>query len=175
MTVAGGRLVTPVAHSPAEGYLALEVDANGFLKITSVLPGYLPVSSHGYVAGGWYKNSIQFGYSDTVLKVIDNLAIAAGNTTQNLAAVPAGKIWVITNFQFIYIGTSPTAVQIAIVSGGNVARIYRQVSPTSGVGYDRQGWWVMKEGDYAQMQVMGGTANDDIYFHSYGFAVDIAL
>ena len=175
MAVPKGRLVTPVGFDPTGNPLALEVDAAGFLKVVFLGAAQGLVGTHGYVNAAWYKNPIQFGYSTTLGIAVDNLSIPAGNSNQNSSAVPAGWIWVITGFQFIYIGTPPAVVQIALSLNGSVIRVYRQLTPASGVGYDRQGWWVLKEGDYAQMQIIGGTLNDDIYFHAAGFAVQINL
>jgi hypothetical protein len=214
-----GNLVTPVAFNPSGYPLALEVDANGYLKVVLTgAPGSdlltelqqkletaqlqldangalrvilkssditLPVSvaapasglvgTHGYVNGAWKKNPILFGYSDTLLLAYSNTNLAAGFNELLSAAVPAGKIWIVTNINIGYIGTSPVEMGVGIKRGTTTYTIWWERPPVSNVSYNKQGWWVLKEGDKLNNYVSGATAGDDMYFDFQGFAVDINL
>ena len=168
-----GNLVTPVAFDPSGYPLALEVDANGYLKVTQTSPGSLAVAEYGYVNSGWHKNPILYGYSNNVLLNAYSTNLPAGDSYLNLTAVAAGYINVITNISWQYIGTVPTSGAVVIFQGANSFGLYKVLSPASGVHYDRQGWWVLKEADYIALFIKGATAGDDAYIWATGFSVKI--
>jgi len=168
-----GNLVTPVAFNPSGYPLALEVDANGYLKITQTTPGNLAVAAYGYVNSGWHKNPILYGYSDRVLLKANNTNLPAGDSFVNLTPVAAGYINVITNINWQYIGTVPTSVAVTFFYGIEQFGLYKVLSPASGVQYDRQGWWVLKEADYLALSIKGATEGDDAYIWVTGFSVKI--
>ena len=173
MAAPKGKLVTPVAFDPSGYPLALEVDTDGHLKVVFTSPAKGLVGSHGYVGGAWQKNPILFGYSDRLLININNEALAAGNNALDVDPVPAGWLWVVTNFVIMYAGTSPTCIDVFICNAATYVFLYRQRSPVSWAAYDRQGWWVLKEGDFIRYSVNGATLNDNLYGFANGFKVQL--
>lgn len=147
----------------AYGAQPLKVDASGNLKTAEqgtpqvVFPG-----------GGQ-----PFTFSGVVLRAIGTASLAAGTNNIDDSAVPAGEIWVITNLRFQYTGTPPTRVNAALVSGGTGYPLFAVLAPASGQDYDRQGFWVMAEGDVLRVSVTGATLNDDLYLHATGFKTDL--
>ena len=175
MAAPKGRLVTPVGFEPGGYPLALEVDADGHLKVVFASPAKGLVGSHGYVNGAWHKNPIELGYSGVVAYDLKNTSLAAGTNFLNSPTVPVGQLWVITSLSLKYSGTSPTGVGVDIVHDGVTIRIYRQVSPASDVVYDRQGYWILNEDDYLEGYVAGATAGNGLAFSIYGHSIDITL
>ena len=173
MAAPKGKLVTPVAFDPSGYPLALEVDADGHLKVVFTSPAKGLVGSHGYVGGAWQKNPILLGYSDRLLISVSNEALAAGYNVLDIDPVPAGWVWVVTHFAIMYGGTSPDAVDIYICDAATAVFIYRQHSPDSWRLYDRQGWWVLREEDFIRYYVYGATLNDNLYGYANGFKVQL--
>ena len=151
MSAPKGRLVTPVAFD-ASGYpRSLEVDALDRLRVVTA-------------------NS---GYSDRLLIETHNADLAAGTNTLDVDPVPAGWIWVVTHLSMMYIGTVPTSIWVFITHDVTTIRVFQQLSPYSLGLYDRQGWWVLKEGDFIRYRVYGATLHDDFYGHANGFKVQL--
>ena len=175
MAAPKGRLVTPVGFDPSGYPLALEVDADGYLKVSIAAPAAGLVGAHGYVGGAWHKNPIQFGYSDVLNISVENTNIPAGNSYLETLAVPDGCIWVVTNISMVYYGTSPPNI-VALISGAEGELwLFGQKSPVSGISYDRQGWWVLKAGNSLKIYIKNGTAGDDIHLYVTGFVTQINL
>lgn len=128
----------------------------------------------GWLNSAWHRLPLLFGVSDTVRGQVNNTTLAAGTNTLQGTAVPAGKIWVVTNISLRYIGTvAGVALFAQIVSGGTTYSLFNQTPPVSAVMYDRQGWWVLEEGDLIQYSITGATLNDDALLNYVGFAMDI--
>src|SRR3990167_1506957 len=105
-----------------------------------------------------------FSYESAVGQETSNLALAAGTNSINGAAVPAGKVWVLTNFAIRYSGTvAGVALYAALVLAGSARTLFNQLTVTSGLYYDRQGQWVLAAGGNALLTVSGATLNDDAY------------
>jgi len=170
-----GNLVTPVAFDPSGYPLALEVDANGYLKVATASADNFLVGTHGYVSGAWHKSPISLGYSSIVGERIINTNLPAGNSDINSTAVPEGKIHILTNLAYLYIGNTATTLGLGIYRAPTNFTIFVTYSPVSARYYDRQGWWVLKAGDLCRLSVFGATAGDDLYLDIVGFAVDINL
>ena len=151
MAAPKGKLVTPVAFDARGIPRSLEVDALDRLKV---------------VGGG-------FVYSDRLLINVYNNALAAGYNVLDIDPVPAGWVWVVTHFAIMYAGTSPDCIDVYIRDATTTVFIYRQQSPVSWGAYDRQGWWVLKEGDFIEYYVYGATQNDGLYGYANGFKVQL--
>jgi hypothetical protein len=214
-----GNLVTPVAFNPSGYPLALEVDANGYLKVVITgAPGSdlltelqqkletaqlqldangalrvilkssditLPVSvaapasglvgTHGYVSGAWQKNPIQFGYSSAYAERPSNTNLPVGNSSLDTSAIPNGKICILTNLSYLYVGTTATQLGLGIYRSSVNHNLFTQYSPANNVWYDRQGWWLLKSGDVLRVSIYGATAGDKMYGDYVGYMVDINL
>ena len=169
-----GNLVTPVAFDPSGYPLALEVDANGYLKVATASAGNFLVGTHGYVGGAWQKNPILFGYSSGLFELISNANLSAGINYLDTSIVPAGWIWIVTHLCMTYAGTSPAYINLRITHGGGYCYLYAYRRPVSGEYYDRQGWWVLEAGDYIDMKIGSATAGDNAVLVATGFKVQLA-
>jgi len=141
MAIPKGNLRTPVGFNSAGLPRALEVDSKDLLKIA--IGGVSSISSKGIA--------------------VVNSSLPAGNSYIDSSAVPAGKIWIVSNVFFRYIGTPPTRVYVELSLADTSITVFMQASPSSGVGYDRQGWWVLQPGDFIRWSVYGATLDDDLY------------
>lgn len=130
-------------------------------------------TSHGWVNGAWQKNPILFGYSADKEIAVSNTSLAAGANDLDAPTVPAGEIWVITHVASSYVGTAPTHMEVKIIHASGASMIFRQLAPVSSSVHDRQGWFVLEEGDILRCSVAGATLNDDLYLWATGFRVDI--
>lgn len=133
--------------------------------------------NHGYVNAAWQKDPIRLGYSDVIRVAITNTSLPAGASSNDSAVVPAGEIWIITNITVAYSGTvAGVALATRIVdTGASSWMLWDQRGLTSGIFYDRQGWWVLKPGEKLRVDVTGATLNDDVYLRAVGTRVDIDL
>ncbi|MDP2323066.1 MAG: hypothetical protein Q8N51_03445, partial [Gammaproteobacteria bacterium] len=121
----------------------------------------------------WRKLPLLLGYSNTLALVVSNTSLAAGTNILDTSACPTGQIWVVTNILTFYVGTVPTGITIYLVSGATTPILYRQLSPVSAVGYDRQGSWILKAGDLLRCIVTGATLNDDLNLYASGYAMAV--
>jgi hypothetical protein len=169
-----GNLVTPVAFNPSGYPLALEVDANGYLKVATAAAGNFLVGTHGYVSGAWKKNPILFGYSSGLFERNYNPNLSAGTNYLSMSTVPADWIWIVTQVSIFYAGTSPEYIDVSIVHSGLFCCLFKYRRPVSSQFYDRQGWWVLEAGDSMYMSIVGATAGDDALLVATGFKVQLA-
>ena len=168
-----GLLVVPIGFGPTDLLRSLELDADDNLKVAFAAAAQGLVGEHGWISGAWQKNPLAFGYSERLSGRIFDTALVAGTTILQVSVVPAGEIWVLTSVAMLYIGTSPTYIQMFINDTVALELIARQPAPVSDQLYDRQGWWVLKAGDNVGYAVVGATLNDDLYGYYFGFRVDI--
>jgi hypothetical protein len=168
-----GNLVTPVAFNPSGYPLALEVDANGYLKVATAAAGNFLVGTHGYVNGAWQKNPILFGYSDGLWLFVYNYNLSAGTNILETSAVPANWIWVVTQVNLYYYGTSPSYMECMIIHSSTVYWLFRQARPVIGRFYDRQGWWILAYNDILRMIISGAVAGDTAILSATGFKVQL--
>ena len=106
------------------------------------MTGNVLASLYGWVNSSWQKNPLLFGYSSGLQTLISDESLDEGTNVVAGGEVPAGEIWVITNLSFLFVGTSPDYIQIRKNDLVINAPLWGITSPTSGVLYDRQGWWV---------------------------------
>ena len=161
--VAGSNVTVPV-----------QVDANGVISVkeTTIERN---AQNHGYSGGAWRKSPIAFGISGVVKRAWSNTSIDPGISQTADDPVPSGEVWIITVFLIKYTGTVPTNIQwrIGDVSGGFAFAV--EESPTSNKWYEVYGFFPLEEGDFLEMQVVGGTAGDDIFGKGLGYKMDIDL
>jgi hypothetical protein len=156
-------------------YRVVKVDGDGNLMVALDFDQDIRAYSYGRVNAAWHKDPIRFGYSDTVGETVQNLDLPAGTSVLDGTAVAYGYVHVITQASILYLGTSPANIDIRVKVGGVSIIVFRQKSPVSNQMYDRQGYWVLEEGDYVQAVVDGATLNDNFYLWYSGFKIDIAL
>lgn len=113
-----------------------------------------------------------FSYESIVEEALVDTNLGAGTNTVNGTAVPSGKVDRITAAYFMYVGTSPTAVQIDAVGLATVLTVIDQQAPSSGVRYPWSGEIHLQAGDYMRVRVVGATAGDDIYMRFAGTRSD---
>lgn len=113
-------------------------------------------------------------YSDILHIVIGSADLAAGANIMLTTAVPAHKIHVYNNIAFEYTGTvAGVTITCSILSVAVYYVLYRQTPPVSTVFYDRQGAWVLKEGDQLACLVAGATLHDSCLLYATGYTVDL--
>lgn len=179
-----GLLVVPVAFRPDGTMRAWELDNSDRLKVlvdaitgdvsvTQTNPANLQSGINGWINAAWQKQPLIFGYSGDILRLASNTNLAAGTNQVNDSAVPAGEIWVVTSLSMAYVGTVPTSIRLSIVAATVAYRLFQQNAPVSDMAYDRQGYWIMQEGDNLRCTVLGATAGDDLFFWVNGFRLDI--
>ncbi len=193
-----GVIVVPLGYNPSARLRAFELDASDRLRVSvDVIPSPLSsftfdvnshllvafsapskglVGMHGAVGGNWQKQPIIPGYSDTVREVLSSTTLAAGTNTFNGTTVPAGEVWEIENFDYLYIGTVATvALTINIISGAIEYSLFAQAPPVSNVHYDKQTRLTLKPGENLRFRVFNATLNDDAYFYYVGRKFSINL
>jgi hypothetical protein len=121
----------------------------------------------------WRKQPLLYGYTSALgaRKIVN--ALAAGNNTLDIDAVPADEIWVVTNLAMRYTGTAPTRMTVTLTIDSIGYSVYRQETVVSNEIYDRQGWWVLAEGDQISMVIIGATLNDAASIWATGFITSI--
>jgi len=113
-------------------------------------------------------------YGAVLHTLVGSAALAAGANDLDAAAVPAGKLHVYTSLAMRYDGTVATVILRAqLRSGVTSYDLFCQTPPVSSISHDRQGWWVLAEGDVLRLRVENATLNDDAYLYATGFVVDL--
>lgn len=121
----------------------------------------------------WRKQPLLYGYTSALGARKINNALAAGNNTLDIDAVPADEIWVVTNLAMRYTGTAPTRMTVTLTIDSIGYSTYRQETVVTQEVYDRQGWWVLAEGDQISMVIIGATLNDTAAVWATGFTTSI--
>ena len=135
--------------------------------------GKIQAWSYGHEGGSFNKDPIRFGFSGQILLDWANEDLSTGLNSIDSPAVDPGEIWVITNLTMRYAGTVPTRMDIGVYDGSDTYYAFRQVSPASATLYDRQGFWVLVEGDKIRLVVNGATEDDKAFAKAIGYRVDI--
>jgi hypothetical protein len=94
MAAPKGKLVTPVAFDPTGKVLALEVDANGYLKVAQTTPANLTPGICAWDGAAWQK--IPIG-DTTVYASSNDRGIARINVIQTAATAATAYVWALRN------------------------------------------------------------------------------
>jgi hypothetical protein len=89
---AKGTLNTPVAFKVDGRPYALELDANGYLKVALADAAAGQIGSHGYIGGGWQKNPILPGYSARIRAFVSFTSAIGEAVDMTFPVVPGGEI-----------------------------------------------------------------------------------
>lgn len=167
-----GNLVAAIKASQS---IEVMQDTAADLKATVTIPTGQDIEARDYswLGSTWQKSPMAFGYSDTYSERLIDTALAGGNVNLLGTAVPSGQVIVATNLSLRYDGTVPTRIA-ANYEWGSIGGFWAVASPASGVWYDRQGWWVLKEGHYFVASVVGSTLNDTLIYDISGFIMEVA-
>lgn len=128
----------------------------------------------GYYSGGWRNAPSPFGPTAPLGISWSNTNLSAGTNIVQSQTVPASTLWVITNVVFFYVGTVPTAVQVAAYISGATISIWQQQGPNTTIYYDKQMQVVLASGDAIQLVVYGATAGDNLYGRAVGYTMSVA-
>ena len=128
---------------------------------------------HGWISGVWQRNPLSFGFSGQVERLWTDTNLSAGANTVDDSAVPAGEIWIITQLSIMYDGTAPDDIQFAIRTVAQQIELFEVKDPVPSIFYDRQGWWILVQGDKLRLSCSGATAGNDLLGRAMGFRVDI--
>lgn len=121
----------------------------------------------------WRKQPLLYGYTSVLGARKINNALAAGNVSLDIDAVPADEIWIVTNLAMRYSGTAPTRMTVTVTIDSIGYSLYREETVVSNEIYDRQGWWVLAEGDQISLGIIGATLNDAASIWATGFITSI--
>jgi len=167
-------------------WLKVKTDANGYLyvvgtgttgamEVTQDTPGDLLVGSHQYDGSAWRKSNLLWGYNDTIGQALSNTNLSVGTNLLDSTAVPEGEVWVVNLVAIMYVGTSPTNIQVAVDTYGVGIACLFQLLPTSARWYMISGNFVIDEGQKITGRVDGATAGDDLYFRYIGYKMKIDM
>lgn len=114
-----------------------------------------------------------FSYHSQIMGTVALMPAAAGNNTLTGAAVPAGRIWIITAME-AHDDTSPvTSIRFGVGWGGVPYWFSAVVGPAAGIGRDWQGHLYLVQGDFCVALLTGCVAGDAIVFHYAGYAMTL--
>lgn len=131
------------------------------------------MANKGWFNSAWQKDPLRFGYSGLIYESIADTNLGAGTVSVDSAAVSPGEIWVITNIAVSYEGTVATVeMQMQIDHNGTRHTVAEFGSITSGLFYDRQGFWVLDTSDFVRLSITNATATDDGFLRIIGYRVD---
>lgn len=112
-------------------------------------------------------------YGTLLYQIKEQVSLPSGTVDITDDPVPAGEIWVVTNTYISYTGSGVTAIKLMLAHSGNLLNLYKQTSPVSGQGYDRQCRLVLYEGDYLVLRVANASSNDSGYLHYTGYKLTV--
>ncbi len=185
MFVYTGSLWVPL-KADSSGQLAVGMIAGQSIEVTQATPADLNATVdiaanqsvdarlHGYITGQWKKAPIPFGPSSVKAEKVLNSNLAAGANTLSSTGVPAGKLEVITNIGFYYIGTvAGVVLSVNLTNNSILYSLFGQTPPVSALVYDRQGQWVLSQGDNITLAIAGATLHDAAGLIITGYVMDI--
>jgi len=140
------------------------------LKINSILINQIPVVIMHPITGK-ARNRI-FAIDSSVADSKSNSDTAAGNVDLTSSAVPAGKIWIITNLQAYNAVSVITRIILYAPFVAPFPWVKALNSPAVSQGIDCQGWIVLNAGQTMVARFIGCFLHDQIYFSYMGFQMD---
>ena len=154
-------------------YQVVACDTDGNLVAAVLADQNVQARPYGWISGAWQKQAMPFGFSDRVAEVVTDINTGAGADSVQTTPVPAGEYHVITHLEMYALSATCDNLIAYQYAGAVTPPIFGQVNPVSSQIYDRQGWWVLKPGDYIKVYGFTLTAGDDLQVGLSGFRVDV--
>lgn len=101
---------------------------------------------------------------------LDRSASSTTNT-KTFRRVETGRLRVITHMAAVNDTSSPTFINLCHYSGGQKAIDKAEPAPAIGETVNWDGFIILGEGDYAQIEFEGCTSGDDLYAVVSGFEI----
>jgi hypothetical protein len=155
-------------------YRVVKCDTSGNLVAAVLTNQNVQARGYGWINSGWYKNPIIDGISSVFAEQKFNPSLAPGTNLLCSSAVPAGKLLIVTNVSFYYIGTVGTVLVNCYLNHNSVqVPILGVASPVSAQLYSIQGKWVLDEADTIDLYCFNATLNDDMLLGVVGYYIDV--
>jgi len=142
--------------------------------ITDPNQEYFKDGTWGWDGTRWRKLALVFGYSDIYGETVFNAAAAAGTNYLTFSTVPAGEVWVVSNFTVTASDASPTVAYLDAYIDGAIRPMRRIPYTVANNTADWQGMLVLDAGCYLR----GGftTCGVGIYIAAYacGYKMKVA-
>lgn len=100
-----------------------------------------------------------------------DLTATTSTRTKDFTRCPTGKIRVITHMAALNSVTSCTFIKLCHINGGQTAIDKVGVAPLIGETVNWDGFIILGEGDYAEVQWLGCTSGDDTYAVVSGYEI----
>lgn len=113
-----------------------------------------------------------FNIESVVSGALSSIGVGAGNQILTSPNVPAGKIWIITNFHAYNNTTINPRHDMRYRIGGVTHEAKRTANPPVNIGSDWQGHLYLSSGSAVVCRFTGCVAGDNIYFSYNGYQMD---
>ena len=125
--------------------------------------------------GGEVEGSVNylFGYYDRYSEEIRETT-TDGAITGSGSVVPAGEVWVVTSLAVRHNDPAARALGLFLHDGTSSRMISYQAGVAQWVTLDKQGWWVLKEGDSIRGTAYALAANKRVELYILGFKMKVA-
>jgi len=96
---------------------------------------------------------------------------AVTSRTKDFTKCPAGKIRVITHIAALDVTSAPSHIKLCHQNGGELAIDKVAIAPLTGETCNWDGFYILGEGDYAEVVWLGVTSGDDLYAVISGYEI----
>ena len=139
------------------------------MPITNPTEKYFQGGGWGYDGSQWRALAMLWGYSDTYVEREAEVDADVGTNTFNFSTVPAGEVWVVTNFAFRNQDNVCSAIVMQLYDGSTGYVIRYQGGPTGGVWDTYDVNVILKAGYNLRCIFYGCTADDYIEASAVGY------
>lgn len=136
--------------------------------------GRLFTALHGWDGADWHRLPMLWGYSDTYSETFLVNNVPAAHYVMNFSQVPAGQIWVVTNFTAYCIQNLATGIGLYAYIDGIGILLDWVVPGVAGVPVVFHGSVTLAEDDYLRATFYNCAANDDVRGFACGYKMLIA-
>lgn len=142
--------------------------------ITNPAEEYFKDGIWGWDGTVWRKLPLVWGYSAQYAEYEYTRGVAAGHRFLTFSTVPAGQIWIITNFSARCSTANPSLIALTANLGGVELDLHAEPYATALATVDVQCYIIMAEDDFLKAYFDDCALNDDIYAYAAGYKMKVA-
>lgn len=115
-----------------------------------------------------------WGFSDNYFEYVAEFNAAPGGDSLTFSTVPAGEVWVVTQWAAVDVNTAIAGIGLQVKRPGGAWDLDPKVPGGAGVWVGGPVHVVLKAGDYISMGFGGTVAGDDLHGNVGGYKMAVA-
>lgn len=127
------------------------------------------VLSVGVLDNKIYSSGLPFNFGGIIRGFYSETSLSSGQSNHNVATVPSGELWVITNVLAYIVGGTIDPLIVRVIVGAFGYELLRQANPANDQSYGGQRFVILDEGNIIQARVENAAAGNDLFVSFMGY------